>query len=770
MAAKIYRINYKSDFILTLHSDAGWMTPFCIKFWTGAPSQAFYAQGDGTTYTHCSYDPSEPTKLTVQFDDHHLPIGDLKYQVAYHFTVEDFPNDTEDEVLNQADITTEIDGEEYQVMLDFTGETAPEIQFSLPAYANEVQRIANEQQRIANEEQRIADEQTRVSNEENRINQEQTRQTNEAQRIRNEQTRINQEEARVREFATLKHNAQEATTAANDAAALANQKAQLAADKAHLAADKAALAQDAANLANEKAQLAADKAALANDAAALANEKAALAQQKAEYAKDQGDYAKQQGDYAKEQGDYAKQKGDDAATQMQQQAQAFSEAQAARQTAYEQAEGTESGSVAGDGSRWGTFKTNEAARDAQTAELQTKLEEGEVVPALAKDIESWHNSNSKVVDTQTDAVFTAGGNESVNSNEAARIISLVPGSLTAGAASLVSTGFNLLRNATQIGSGQVWYFPVPYLRYGTFGTADENNGMLFTDSDQNNMTPTVYWKALSAGVPTSATDGVAAGYTDFGGYRFYTTPSGHEGEVGYFIVQATRATTCAHIAWSGRYDEYIAVDNASDAGASLALTAILNNLHNNGLMYKVGDVVDSIAFTTTSAVWTRNCDRKQGSDLEWTNTLQEEEGTYLHTATIADMKEDGAMVCTNEGIALVVSGKEVSYTDSNATAFTADYIYYELATPVTGTVSGTFSFIIEDWGVIYFTGVTGTVVSIIEYSQNIIDTLRKLATTGINDAMRVIAESLNQLAAENERLKIYAERLEARIEALESNA
>ena len=147
MAAKIYRINYKSDFILTLESDAGWMTPFCIKFWTGAPSQAFYAQWDGTTYTHCAYDPSEPTKLTVQFDDHHLPIGELKFQVAYHFTVADFPNDTEDEVINPANITTEIDGEVYQVMLDFTGETSPEIEFSLPAYANEAQRIANEQER-----------------------------------------------------------------------------------------------------------------------------------------------------------------------------------------------------------------------------------------------------------------------------------------------------------------------------------------------------------------------------------------------------------------------------------------------------------------------------------------------------------------------------------------------------------------------------------------------------------------------------------------------
>ena len=202
MAAKIFRINYKSDFILTLNSDAGWMTPFCIKFWTGAPSQAYYVGWDGTTYTHCSYDPSEPTKLVVQFDDHHLPIGELKFQIAYHFTVADFPNDTEDEVINPANITTEIDGETYQVMLDFTGETAPEIEFSLPAYANEAQRIANEQQRIANEQTRIENEQTRIQHEE-------TREANEAQRIQ-------QESERVSEFGQIKQEAEAAISGAEN--------------------------------------------------------------------------------------------------------------------------------------------------------------------------------------------------------------------------------------------------------------------------------------------------------------------------------------------------------------------------------------------------------------------------------------------------------------------------------------------------------------------------------------------------------------------------
>ena len=285
----IFRINYKSDFILTLRSDAGWMTPFCIKFWTGAPSQAYYVGYDGSTYSHCAPDPEDPTKLNVQFDNHGLPIGDLKFQIGYHFTVADFPTSVEDEVLNQASVIIEVDDAPAQVMLDFNGETAPEIEFSLPAYANEAQRIANEEQRIAAESQRI-------SNEEARIAAEQARQ-------QNEQQRINNEALRVQEFARLKTESQEATSAANAAAALAAAKAQLA-------ADKAALAQAAATLAGEKAQLAADKAALADAAATLANAKAALAQQKAEYANTQGTYAKAQGDYAKAQGDYAKAQGD----------------------------------------------------------------------------------------------------------------------------------------------------------------------------------------------------------------------------------------------------------------------------------------------------------------------------------------------------------------------------------------------------------------------------------------------------------------------------
>lgn len=198
----IFRINYKSDFILTLHSDAGWLTPFCIKFWTGAPSQAYFAGYDGTTYTHCAPVEGEPTKLSVQFDDHHLPIGDLKFQIGYHFTVADFPNDIEDEVLNQASVIIEQDGKPMQVMLDFNGETAPEIEFSLPAYANEAQRIANEEQRIANEEQRAASEQHRIEAEQ--------------QRIENEQQRVEAEHGRMTQFEQMMDEASEAIEGAEN--------------------------------------------------------------------------------------------------------------------------------------------------------------------------------------------------------------------------------------------------------------------------------------------------------------------------------------------------------------------------------------------------------------------------------------------------------------------------------------------------------------------------------------------------------------------------
>ena len=154
MSVPDYKINYKSDFVLTINGDAGWAVPFCIKFWTGMPSQAYFVGFDGVKYVNCRVGDT-PTQLLVMFDDHHLPIGKLKMQIAYHTTIEEFPGSVFDEVTNARDVIVTIDGTDYQVMLDFTGEDAPELEFDLPAYANEAERIQNEFQRQQNEAARI---------------------------------------------------------------------------------------------------------------------------------------------------------------------------------------------------------------------------------------------------------------------------------------------------------------------------------------------------------------------------------------------------------------------------------------------------------------------------------------------------------------------------------------------------------------------------------------------------------------------------------------
>ncbi len=746
MAVKIFRVNYKSDFILTLHSDAGWTTPFCIKFWTGAPSLAYFVDFDGTTYTHCTPVEGDPTKLVVQFDDHHLPIGNLQFQIAYHFTVADFPNDTEDEVINPASIIIEIDGEQYQVMLDFTGETAPEIEFSLPAYANEAQRIANEEERIAHEEQRVANEEQRVEN----------------------------EQARMEEYADLKADAVAATAAANDAAALANQNAQLAQQKAGLADDAATLATQKAGLADDAATLATQKAGLANDAAALATQKAGLAgdaatlatqkaglandaatiaNQKAQYASDQGDYAKDQGDYAKAQGDTAladheraerdHQTASDDHTLAASDHQAASDDHTLAAADHQQAGNDHTASVAA------TEAANQAAAGANA--LQENLENGTVIPALAENLASWAGSTQNANYTQEGVVETTGGDLSIDSSVPATLVSIAA-KTDFSATKLIATGFNLLRRATAVGNG--WYFMVPALPFGTINTASQPNGVLFTNEQGENLLPTVYFKPLSSGVPTSVTDGTACAYTDAstGGknYRFFTTS-----QAGYLIVSGIdRAATCAHIGWSKRYDEYISVSNANDAGSEVDIAAGIHALHTYDKMLTVGNVADRIEKSGDNQItWHRLVDRVQPT---WTNTpvMSEGEptGDYIHTATISGMKAGGAVVFETLGVTLLVDGTTISFTDQNATVQN-DYVKYELATEATGTAAVSSSFQVEDWGLIIIQGAVGSAYINIAYAQGIPDSVRQMLSNIDNKTIPVIAEAMLYLYNENKALR-----------------
>ena len=181
---------------------------------------------------------------------------------------------------------------------------------------DEALRVAAEQLRQQKEAQREAAETQRNEAEQNRISAEQQRVTKESQRETKEQQRISAEQGRV--------------TAENN---------RVAAEQARVQAETL---RD--NAEDERALAETNRAAAEQQR--IANEQTRINQEQSRVSAEQ-------------------QRVSDFNTMMQNDQQAFNEAQTARQTAYQAAEGTESGSVAGDGSRWGAFKTNEAARDAK---------------------------------------------------------------------------------------------------------------------------------------------------------------------------------------------------------------------------------------------------------------------------------------------------------------------------------------------------------------------------------------------------------------------
>ncbi len=415
-----------------------------------------------------------------------------------------------------------------------------------------------------------------------------------------------------------------------------------------------------------------------------------------------------------------------------------------RNNQYAVAEGTESGSEAGDGSRWGAFKAAELLRQALAAQLQLKLESGEVVPLLAGNLKSWAERNALNVDDEwTDIIRTAAGDQSIDSTRGARLLSIVAQKDFAATA-FKTTGFNLLHDAVELSTG--YYFPVPAMAFGTFGTAAQPNGVLFTDNNGGKLTPTVRFKALASGVPTSLSDGDACTYTDSNGYRFYTTPG-----PGYLIVSGiTLANTCAHIAWSRRYDEFISPTEATDAGSSIALATILAAVHSDvSKLLAVGSgatlVSDRIDFDGTNAVWLRKIGRVKPT---WTRSdLDAETGLYTYTATISGIKNNGRAEFETDAVDITVNGTTVSYQSESSTA-TNDYVKYELATTATGSVAISNAVNIEDWGLEILVGATGTAIVTTQYAQGYPDALAQLLANIDQSTVPIICATFAKQQAE----------------------
>lgn len=414
------------------------------------------------------------------------------------------------------------------------------------------------------------------------------------------------------------------------------------------------------------------------------------------------------------------------------------------------------------GAAWDATKVREFSvkeyADVVGAALTANIEAGLIVPALAKNIDSWMHTDAVVEDRFADLVRTTAGDVSILSDRGGQMKSIVALS-DFKATEFRATGFNLLRDAVAVADG--YFFLVPPMRFGEFGTAAEANGVLFTNAQGVNLKPTVYFKPLSEGEPQTTTDGTPCAFTDSHGYRFFTTS-----EVGFLVVSGiTLNQTCAHVGWSRRYDEYVAVDAATDAGGSVPLTAILSALHASGTyagwMLTVGNVADRIDWLRDGvATWTRNVDFVAP---EWTTEADPEtEGVYIHSATIATMKEGGAAKFMTEDIELNVNGTTISYSDDSATAV-SDTVKFELADAVTGTVNVSNLYALNDWGLEKYRNVLGTAATQSNYKQDVKDTVRSLATVQFDNTVRVLTEALVQCREDINRLKGEVDALKEQI-------
>lgn len=350
---------------------------------------------------------------------------------------------------------------------------------------------------------------------------------------------------------------------------------------------------------------------------------------------------------------------------------------------------------------------------------------------FAENLASWEARDDSPIESDSfDLIRTTGGDESINSDGGAKLMAMKCVGADFTPSRIISSGFNLLRlqsnNGPAVAVGSGYYFPVPKLTAtnDSIGTANENNGVLFTDSEGNNLTPTVYFKPLASGVPTSITDGTVATYLDKNGRRHYTTSG-----PGYLIVSGiTWASTCAHLGWSTNYDKYVSPTANDDAGTIVSTTGV-------GTLRSVGSggaLVSDRADRSSDTQMVKTVNVGVTSSLNWVDSEDVDSegvptGTYTHKAVVSAMLPDGVAEIKVSGgsayTALSVDGQTVSFQDTNAAVASGYSVKYQLATPTTSTVNVSTVFAnINDWGVEYIDA-TGEGNGLWQYVQGIPDAI-----------------------------------------------
>lgn len=128
---------YKTDFRITERSEAGYGVPFQFKYYTAAPSRAFVASFDGTTYRNCHLD--QDGNLCVAFDDHRMGLGRLMVERTYYLNDECYRSGVCDEHIAPAPVVIEEeDGQgevqKFEIVLSLQGETTIEATSTVEPY------------------------------------------------------------------------------------------------------------------------------------------------------------------------------------------------------------------------------------------------------------------------------------------------------------------------------------------------------------------------------------------------------------------------------------------------------------------------------------------------------------------------------------------------------------------------------------------------------------------------------------------------------------
>jgi hypothetical protein len=412
------------------------------------------------------------------------------------------------------------------------------------------------------------------------------------------------------------------------------------------------------------------------------------------------------------------------------------------------------------------------------------LENGTIKPYISEYAEDLSGSSTdRALDQDQFTIRTTAGSLSVNSSQPMRIKS-IKGILDSGlhpfsAVQFRWNRFNQLNPSALISSAHVngstiesnsnykiAYFRCVACQWGIYGSAEENNGYLFTDNGGNNVTPISVTYCASLPAIGSTVSGVTIHNTEANGYNYYLPAYD-----GYLCVEfdttVNLANICAHIAWSNKdddkYEVYVA-DATSGANKNLIdFSGIRNSIHNGiGLygIFRAGyGVYDEIVFdedTPANRKWYRRVDRTLLNGLTWSvETIDNQQGStsYKFSATLSAIKEDGLFLSSYNDLTL--TGKvlsSVSSTISTVEAFVAAlgqaYIYYQLDSPAEGThnVSGeAFGDDMSTEEYIFPSGSTpyATAITELSYVQGLKDYIRALPYT-LSNQMKTIAEALNK--------------------------